>query len=307
MAAPAAASASASTSAALPLIAASTKTCQNNLKRGSQFSSAVAEAAKNSAASYRRRTSTAMVDLADSTPTRASTQGISRPREFKRVTHVQFNASEARFVNVPPGMEKKFNQQFGIPLKHCPSVEVKGYAEPIPAILVFLRKLMVENGGLSTEGIFRLAPEKAACAQVKTDINVGRAVNTKDVNILANLIKVWFRELPDKLLAAAPSSAIDHTARVGEAGAKEFITKMREPERSLLLWLLDTMADVVHAERHTRMNARNMAIVLSPNVYEPMDETPMAAMNRMTKVVQSMQHLLKWRIKNKRRPSALPR
>ena len=41
-----------------------------------------------------------------------------------------------------------------------------------------------------------------------------------------------------------------------------------EPMRSLLLWLLDLMADIVTNEAVNKMGAKNMAIVMSPNLYQ---------------------------------------
>jgi hypothetical protein len=41
-----------------------------------------------------------------------------------------------------------------------------------------------------------------------------------------------------------------------------------EPTCSLLLWLLDLMADVVTNEAVNKMGAKNMAIVMSPNLYQ---------------------------------------
>jgi len=39
-----------------------------------------------------------------------------------------------------------------------------------------------------------------------------------------------------------------------------------EPNKSLILWLLDMMADIVQNEPANKMGAKNMAIVLSPNL-----------------------------------------
>lgn len=227
--------------------------------------------------------------------------GISRVYNLQRKVHVKYNVSKARFDHVPVGLELQFNRQFGVPLKQCPAVRVDGYDEKIPAVLVMMKNELFRCGGLKTEGIFRLAPEKAACAMAKKEINHGEFDGCDDVNIMANLIKVWFRELPEKLLNAVPTSAIEHTARVGEAGAGALVSATREPERSLLLWLLDMAADIVKHKRKNRMDSRNMAIVLSPNLYQPTEEEPMAAMSRMSKVVQSVTALLKWRIDTHRK------
>ena len=41
-----------------------------------------------------------------------------------------------------------------------------------------------------------------------------------------------------------------------------------EPTKSLLLWLLDLMADIVTNEAVNKMGAKNMAIVMSPNLFQ---------------------------------------
>eukprot|EP00938_MAST-03A_sp_MAST-3A-sp1_P002476 g2476.t1 len=281
------------------VLSAAQRSAENRMRRS--FKGSNLDVTKKVPVSVRARTDSHSPYIRASTvraptPGHVDRDGISRVYNLQRKVHVKYNEKKARFDHVPEGMELHFNRQFGVPIKQCPAIDVKGYKSKIPAVLVMMRSEMIKYGGLETEGIFRLAPERAACARTKQDINMGKFEMCDDVNIMANLIKVWFRDLPDKLLNAAPPSAIDHTARVGEAGAEEFISKMHEPERSVLLWLLDMGAEIVRSKRKTRMDARNMSIVLSPNLYQPTDEEPMAAMARMSKVVQSMHALLKWRI-----------
>ena len=54
---------------------------------------------------------------------------------------------------------------------------------------------------------------------------------------------------------------------------------LQEPQNSLLLWLLDTMGQVVAHKETNKMSAKNMAIVIAPNLYSIVDlSNPMAAM-----------------------------
>ena len=63
-----------------------------------------------------------------------------------------------------------------------------------------LKNYMLKNGGIDIVGIFRLAPDKDDCNWAKQQINEGEFAAVDDVNIVANLIKVFFRELPVSLL-----------------------------------------------------------------------------------------------------------
>ena len=92
------------------------------------------------------------------------------------------------------------NKQFGIPLGGVPKRTVKGYEERVPAVLEMLKNYLMLHGGLDIVGIFRLAPDKDDCNWAKQQINEGEFEAVDDVNIVANLIKVFFRELPVSLL-----------------------------------------------------------------------------------------------------------
>jgi len=73
---------------------------------------------------------------------------------------------------------------------------VAGYEERVPAVLEMMKNYLIEHEGLEVVGIFRLAPDKDDCLWAKQQINEGEFNGCGDVNIVANLIKVFFRELP---------------------------------------------------------------------------------------------------------------
>lgn len=48
---------------------------------------------------------------------------------------------------------------------------VEGYrGGKIPAVLVLLKNQLLARGGLATEGIFRLTPDRTACAAAKEQV-----------------------------------------------------------------------------------------------------------------------------------------
>jgi hypothetical protein len=118
-----------------------------------------------------------------------------------------------------------------------------------------------------------------------------------DVNIFANLIKVWFRELPEGLLNRVGQDAIRAVADDGGAfAASRFVASLAPRERSLMLWLLDLMADVVARHEVNRMKPRALAIVIAPNLYKPDPGcNPIVMMQFSSKVVQCLMACLHWR------------
>ena len=85
------------------------------------------------------------------------------------------------------------NQQFGVSYEEIPKSDVAGYGCKIPSILVMMRDFLESHDGRDQVGIFRLAPDKDDCDAIKRAINRGEFGDgeaVKDVNIIANLIKV---------------------------------------------------------------------------------------------------------------------
>lgn len=62
----------------------------------------------------------------------------------------------------------------------------------VPAILVLMKKTVIEKKGIYTEGIFRLAGEQTEIRRIKEQMNKKIFdFSTSDVNAVATLIKVF--------------------------------------------------------------------------------------------------------------------
>ena len=219
--------------------------------------------------------------------------------EFQSAQHegrIIFDPILCRYVGQPESWSNTINKQFGIDFIHLPRVDVEGYKEKIPAVLEMLKRLLIENNGLQSEGIFRLAPDKGKCAEVMDRINTGCFEDCTDVNIIANLIKVFFRELPTCLLKNVPERIIHKVAEGTSADAAVELENIPEPTRTIIVWLLDLMAAVVSNEAVNKMGVKNMAICMSPNLLAPNVENPMAAMTKAQMIASFTTKLLNFRM-----------
>lgn len=217
---------------------------------------------------------------------------ISAPESCLHMTCVTFNEELGRYEGLPDEWKIQ-NAVFGVALEDLPKRKAPdgNYLEPIPTVLLVMKEHLLRLNALSVIGIFRLAPDKDACSLAKQQINLGEYDynDCQDPNILANLIKVFFREMPENLLNSVPENEILKIASLKTID--EVVAEMKSaiidvPKYSLILWLLDLMALFVRHEHVNKMSAKNMAIVVSPNLYAVTTENSMVALTMAQKVAE---------------------
>ena len=223
----------------------------------------------------------------------------------------------------------------------------------VPVLLINLKRQLVANGGLRSEGVFRLAGEQTELRVAKDSINraavasliarnrssstvgssgrrdasaagvhgrsatiVGGGISgfggpgrvlgcvdglPDDVNDLATLIKIWYRELPQPLLNVLPEARIMDSADIDTCVAA--LDALEPLSRALLDWLLDLMLDVAANRETTKMTAQNLAIVIAPNLYEATTPDPVQGLLMSQKAVQFVHNILlyKARLREKKR------
>uniref|UniRef100_A0A7R9UBW6 Rho-GAP domain-containing protein n=1 Tax=Pinguiococcus pyrenoidosus TaxID=172671 RepID=A0A7R9UBW6_9STRA len=233
----------------------------------------------------------ANASLGDAAPPREVSPPPKQPRSHRPTSPVDHRGSSGRATYVessevyapaarpeePPEEylpQRPFGQCFRTTLEHIKCQQVAGYEGPIPSVLVFLGEELRRLGGLRCRGIFRLAPNQDELLYIKsllqsesTELDLRGSFD--DPNIAATLIKVWFREMPVRLLSVIrPEKLIQ--ASEGALDPLEVInTEYPEPYRSLFLWLIDTLAGVVANEQTTLMSSQNIGIVMTPNLFDP--------------------------------------
>eukprot|EP00479_Gromia_sphaerica_P007003 TRINITY_DN2177_c0_g1_i1.p1 TRINITY_DN2177_c0_g1~~TRINITY_DN2177_c0_g1_i1.p1 ORF type:complete len:233 (+),score=40.07 TRINITY_DN2177_c0_g1_i1:450-1148(+) len=116
--------------------------------------------------------------------------------------------------------------------------------------------------------------------------------------------KVWFRDLPYRILDDIDISdiqksieprGIPRTVRVAHV-----VLAMTEPERSIVLWLLDLCILVTSHSQINRMAPRNMAIVLAPNLWEPSKHDAMQFMSLNQTFTDFLEQAICWRASQQR-------
>ena len=161
---------------------------------------------------------------------------------------------------------------------------------------------LFKSGGVNVVGIFRKAAEKHRMDEMKIEMNNGTykpKAPDADVNCMANLIKIWFREMSDPILSQDSSKYLLQLESTENCVALS--RRIQEPNRTLLLWCVDMFVSIVQNESVNKMNAKNCAIVMAPNLVGRDKTDPtfggMKAIMLLQKAVFFLGELIKCRIK----------
>jgi len=112
--------------------------------------------------------------------------------------------------------------------------------------------------------------------------------------VYANLIKVWFRDLPDPLLNCVLPERVEMATK--EEDVVKVIADFPEPQKSIFLWLCDMCVECAVFETVNKMGPKNLAIVIGPNLFNTNQfENPMKAMTYSAKVVEFFEKAIRWR------------
>jgi len=162
----------------------------------------------------------------------------------------------------------------------------------VPSILKSMREALEAQDAFSQEGIFRLAGDQNEIKRLKAEMNRTKCFNAynADPNTIANLLKVWFRELPVPIMNVLPTDVIFNSGDPNECS--QAYEGLPEPQKSLLGWLLHLMADVAALKSSNKMTEQNLAIVVAPNLYDPPGSDPMEGLVMSQKAVQFLHHLI---------------
>ena len=177
-----------------------------------------------------------------------------------------------REMRLEKELRRPCGTQYGISVERIRgTVQYPDYSARIPQVLVKLKNLLEARGGFNTVGIFRIQPDAKEFPIVKEALNTNNfEFRINDINCVANAIKVWFRELPIKVLNPISKEKVFKCSSQDEVA--EIISSIAEPYKSLFEWLLDLAVQVVDNVNKNKMDAKNMAVVLCPNLYENNDQ-----------------------------------
>lgn len=189
-------------------------------------------------------------------------------------------------------------QIFGIPLKWLPSTSTKRHGAKIPNVLLHLRSVIVDNNGLRTPGIFRIAPDKIERDDAKAKINCGVAVaeaTNKNVHVAASLINVWFQEIPIPILDWIGLEGVLFSCQTVDKVSKAH-DKFPAIERSIIIWLWDFLVEVTDHSQYNKMDIKNLAIIFAPCMFNHEKfKDKMQARDFSQHVVKFCTNAMRWR------------
>ncbi|XP_047091865.1 rho GTPase-activating protein 5-like [Lolium rigidum] len=226
---------------------------------------------------------------------------IGLPTDVQHVAHVTFDRFHG-FLGLPVELEPEVPRRapsasasvFGVSTQsmQC-SYDSRGNS--VPTILLMMQRRLYEQGGLRTEGIFRINAENSQEEFVRDQLNSGTVPDGIDVHSLAGLIKAWFRELPSGVLDSIPPEQVMQCQSEEDCAR---VAKCLPPtEAALLDWAVNLMADVVQEEQINKMNDRNVAMVFAPNMTQ-MDD-PLTALMYAVQVMNFLKMLIQKTLKDR--------
>jgi len=192
---------------------------------------------------------------------------------------------------------------FGVPLSQLELTNDEGYE--IPVALKVMRDFLKKCNAFKLEGIFRVQGDDTQTQNLRNQMNDSK-FNTgsgADPHCIASLIKIFYRELPQTILRQLPKETL--LACSGEKECLAAYNQLEEPNQTLMSWLLDLMAEVASYEEENKMNARNLAIVLAPNLFRASDYDPKESMQISQKVVTLCNTLIIRRMRDRAVQKAL--
>jgi len=167
----------------------------------------------------------------------------------------------------------------------------------VPKVLVDMKQALEAHGAHQSEGIFRLAGDVQDVRILKQAVNAGtfKTEDVQDVHAVASLMKIWFRELPAPLLNAISPHSIQDS---GVNNVLQECNGLPDPEKSLLFWLADLLCEYALHESVNKMSTQNLAIVVAPNLYNPVCANPLESMMLSQKSVAFFHSLVLSRLEH---------
>ncbi|GER41882.1 Rho GTPase-activating protein [Striga asiatica] len=219
---------------------------------------------------------------------------IGSPSNVRHVAHVTFDRFNG-FLGLPVEFEPEVPRRppsastrvFGVSTESMQlSFDSRGNC--VPTILLMMQRRLYLQGGLESEGIFRINPANGQEEYVREQLNNGLIPDDIDVHCLAGLIKAWFRELPRGVLDCVPAEQVMETESEDEC--TRLVRLLPPTEAALLDWAVNLMADVAQHEHLNKMNPRNIAMVFAPNMTQMSD--PLTALMYAVQVMNFLKTLV---------------
>lgn len=144
---------------------------------------------------------------------------------------------------------------FGVDPSTLPMVNDMGYE--VPEVLAILRELLQSKNGLVSEGIFRKAGSELEMKVLRQQMENGENIVCDNIHSVATMLKRWFKELPQRILAH-----IDIKTLVDTNQKLSVFSSLSPLSSSMLNWLLAVLLIPVKSIDTTLMDPKNIGSLL---------------------------------------------
>jgi len=173
---------------------------------------------------------------------------------------------------------------------------IPGGDDDVPPVVMLCITAIERRGGLEMEGIYRIPGIKGEIEKLRLHFSYGRPnlddEEWSDINVVAGVLKLWFRLLPGSLL----TKELFDDFVAGVDPSKSEIQKLqltkgvlaRLPRRNLniLKYLVVHLNKVAEKGALNKMYAENLATVFGPSLMRSPREDDITTMTRQGAVVE---------------------
>lgn len=164
---------------------------------------------------------------------------------------------------------------FGMPLRSIMAQESQA-GRDIPSFVEVCTEWITAHG-LDVEGIFRISGRKLEMQAVQNRLDQGLDVEfppETEPHVVAGVLKLWFRELPEPLLTYALYDEFMNAMGLEYveermASLKIAIAKLSLHNQNLLQHMVSFLVEVAKHEDRNKMTSRNISIVFAPTFLSP--------------------------------------
>ncbi|KAL1923223.1 uncharacterized protein VTP21DRAFT_9599 [Calcarisporiella thermophila] len=182
---------------------------------------------------------------------------------------------------------------FGIDL----SVQLERDQRDVPLILAKCAQA-IEQYGLTSQGIYRVSGTNTQVQKLRqafdrdaeaVDLNTEEYLS--DINIVAGVLKQWFRELPDPLLTRGMYADFIHASKLEDERSRviathEAVNRLPDANYATLKFLMCHLDKIQQNQRHNKMGISNLAVIWGPNLLGATGEEALADMGNQCRVVE---------------------
>eukprot|EP00118_Oscarella_pearsei_P006277 m.28454 g.28454 ORF g.28454 m.28454 type:complete len:522 (+) comp30794_c0_seq5:206-1771(+) len=158
---------------------------------------------------------------------------------------------------------------FGVPINLA--VERSRLCHGIELPTVFRKCIdFIEENGLDYEGIYRVSGVKSRIEGLKASFDKGKSLDADqtDINVVAGVLKLYLRELPESILTSALLPEFEQASREKSLDKIAALVKLLPiASRTMLSWLLMHFQHIIDFSSANRMSAPNLVLVFSPTLH----------------------------------------